>query len=117
MPFRALSLCAAPGCAVGLPKPGRCPAHKRPAWQRSSPGPSPYNYAHQKLRAEVLAAEPVCYLCHNARATTLDHVIPLAEGGTSDRSNARGACKNCQQSKASREGARARARIRAGRNT
>ncbi|MBC7384770.1 MAG: HNH endonuclease [Cryobacterium sp.] len=44
----------------------------------------------------------LCHYCHQkfkASALTLDHVIPLARGGTSTRGNCVPACKPCNSSK------------------
>lgn len=41
-----------------------------------------------KLRASVLRRDRgICYVCHQAGADTVDHVVPLARGGTSHPSN------------------------------
>ena len=116
MPTRALSACSAPGCSALLLKPGRCGAHARKPWAHTlTRHERGYNSQHERDRASALAREPLCYLCHTKPSTTMDHEVPLAEGGTNDPTNHRGACKDCQQVKASREGARARARARSNR--
>jgi 5-methylcytosine-specific restriction endonuclease McrA len=76
--------------------------------------------SYQRLRPVVL--EEAGYLCqwpgcHN-RATTVDHVIPLVEGGTNARWNLRASCVGCnsrggaalaaQQRRARRLGRRSR---------
>jgi 5-methylcytosine-specific restriction endonuclease McrA len=52
--------------------------------------------AWRKLRAEILTGDPTCAMCGRARATTVDHIIPLAYGGALlDRTNLRPACARC----------------------
>jgi 5-methylcytosine-specific restriction endonuclease McrA len=59
----------------------------------------------------VLKEELWCSECREP-ATTVDHVVCVAEGGTDARENLRALCTKCQLSKAGREGARARERNR-----
>lgn len=52
--------------------------------------------AWRKLRADVLAGDPICAMCRRARATTVDHIVPLALGGALlDPYNVRPACGPC----------------------
>jgi 5-methylcytosine-specific restriction endonuclease McrA len=46
-------------------------------------------WAWRKVRAQVLAASTICHLCGEDGADAVDHVIPLAQGGSNDRSNLR----------------------------
>ncbi len=43
----------------------------------------------QELRRTILAANNTCWLCgrNNPPADTIDHVIPLKDGGTNDPAN------------------------------
>src|SRR5262245_57006563 len=41
-----------------------------------------YTPEYQANRARVLAASDVCWLCGHAGARQVDHVVPLARGGT-----------------------------------
>jgi 5-methylcytosine-specific restriction endonuclease McrA len=53
---------------------------------------------YQANRVTVLAlAEGQCQMTHGCqrRATTVDHVIPLAKGGTHELANLRAACRTC----------------------
>lgn len=112
MPMRALSLCSHPGCSVLLVRPGKCGLHAAKPWaQTLSRQERGYDVEHDRLRKVVLAEEPWCYICRANPSTTADHVIPLSQGGTTTRENMRGACKDCQRSKAGREGAQARTPI------
>jgi 5-methylcytosine-specific restriction protein A len=61
------------------------------------------------MRAQVLREEPVCHYCRAAPSVQVDHIIPLAEGGSSDRPNLAGSCFDCHEEKTQRESMRARA--------
>lgn len=65
--------------------------------------------AYRRNRLAVLAGSPRCALrlvCDGARATTVDHVISLARGGSSAITNLQPACVACNSSK--RRGGRQR---------
>ena len=55
------------------------------------------------LRAIVLAEEPLCQPGLRAgrveASTAVDHIVPLSEGGTDDRSNLQGICEDCHKIK------------------
>ena len=67
----------------------------------------------ERARARELRASPwwkrristgVCYYCTKQvghRALTMDHLVPLARGGTSARGNVVPACKDCNNRKQS----------------
>jgi 5-methylcytosine-specific restriction protein A len=65
----------------------------------------------------VLAEEPLCRSCREAGlvavSTIVDHIKPLSEGGSDDRSNKQGLCEPCHLAKSKAERARA-ARRRVG---
>jgi len=51
--------------------------------------------AWRMLRAEILAADPICVYC-GAPATTVDHVKPVSKGGAElDPANCVPACASC----------------------
>lgn len=54
--------------------------------RRKRDGPS---HAYQQARARILAASDLCWLCGEAGADAIDHVIPAARGGTDHPSNLR----------------------------
>jgi 5-methylcytosine-specific restriction protein A len=62
------------------------------------------------IRATVLNEEPRCYVCGGGgtEADYVDHVRPLAEGGSDERYNLRRICRACSNAKTGRESARAR---------
>ena len=61
------------------------------------------NSVHWKrLRQQILRRDNwTCYLCGN-EADTVDHIHPLALGGTDDEFNLAAACKRCNFSKQGR---------------
>lgn len=86
------------------------------AWQGSSPNRL-RGRPWRRLRARVLAEEPICYRCierdtvtKGSVSTICDHKVPLAEGGTDDRENLGGMCEPCHDQKTAEEAARAQGR-------
>ena len=58
-----------------------------------------------RLRRSVLKEElHVCYLC-SCEASSVDHVVPVSQGGTHDRSNLRAVCEACHTTKSKAEAA------------
>lgn len=60
--------------------------------------------SHQKreLKNKLLKRGSICKICGNkmsADKLTLDHIIPLAKGGTWEMSNLQLACYQCNQEK------------------
>lgn len=68
-------------------------------WRPPSVGKSPYDERWKRIRAQVLAGEPLCRLCLSAGktvpATVADHIVPIAEGGTHAQDNLQPLCKRC----------------------
>lgn len=60
-----------------------------------------------RIRRAVLSESPLCARCLQAGrytpATEVDHVLPLAHGGTDDRHNLQGLCADCHRIKSARE--------------
>lgn len=57
---------------------------------------------YRRNRAALLAGGPACALrivCDGARATSVDHIVPLARGGTNAITNLQPACGACNSSK------------------
>lgn len=63
--------------------------------------------ARNRLRVEVLQDEPFCRKCASKAeqtvATQVDHIVPLVQGGTEDRSNLQPLCDDCHEEKTSAE--------------
>lgn len=60
-----------------------------------------------KLREQVLREEPLCRPCRARNLVTpsaeCDHILPLAQGGTDERENLQGICRECHRDKSARE--------------
>lgn len=60
-----------------------------------------------ELRALVLRAAPLCVACQAngvlRPATQVDHIVPLARGGTDEVHNLQGLCRECHDDKSVRE--------------
>lgn len=59
---------------------------------------SGYTKQYRANRRIVLEGSPVCAMCHRRKATTVDHIVPLAQGGGDELSNLRPACAKCNYS-------------------
>jgi 5-methylcytosine-specific restriction protein A len=85
----------------------RCPACQAEATRRrntDAPGrPTAaqrgYGAGWRRISAEVTASAPCCHWCGGGFTTdnpaTADHIVPVARGGTHDRSNLVAACRRC----------------------
>lgn len=57
----------------------------------------------KKIRSAILAANGgLCTICNKEPATTIDHILPKAVGGTNEQHNLRGACPGCNGKKGSK---------------
>ena len=87
-----------------------CPAHEhlRPqAFERDkgkSAAARGYGHAWRKRREQVLSEQPVCAMCKRRFAEQVDHIAPLAAGGTHERENLQGLCVECHRLKTARDG-------------
>lgn len=80
---------------------------KRTPWANSTgTNRRGYGAKHQKLRAQLLAAEPLCRLClaktpeRVTPAVIADHIVSIAKGGAiHDLSNMQPVCKPCHDEK------------------
>jgi len=102
MPHRSPSPCAWPGCSETCIE-RYCPKHKRltakqrgKALNQSRPSPADrgYDARWRRIRAEVLATEPLCRVCGQP-ATEVHHIQPLRLGGSHDGSNLAPLCHSC----------------------
>lgn len=94
---RAMHVCPKTGCINLIPAEQRyCEAHAK---QQRKPDTRPnsaqrgYDAEWRKIRAAYLEAHPYCVVC-GQRATEVDHIVAIREGGTHDWSNLRGMCKS-----------------------
>lgn len=112
MPRKAKRPCTYPGCIALVDGGSRCPDHQS-EWQRNRNKQIDENRptAHQRgydarwrrIRLRVLREAPLCVDCAargiTTAATDVDHIVPLAHGGTHARSNLQSLCKPCHSRK------------------
>lgn len=85
-------------------------------WKPASVGrkESPYDERWKRIRAQTLRTEPLCRLClaagRTVAATIVDHIVPLADGGTHATDNLQPLCKRCHDAVKTPADAAARAR-------
>lgn len=110
MPEAPPTRCSEPGC-YELTTAGRCEEHKRKAWaNRSKAWGSGSTRKWREARRRQLVHEPDCRRC-GARATQVDHIVPLSEGGSMwDPANWQSLCESCHDVK-SAEDRRRRTRV------
>lgn len=97
MPTRPPSRCTTPHCPALATLDGRCPNHTRtfPFGGTSvSSTARGYDAEYRHNRATVLDGDPPCHWCARP-ATVADHVIALADGGTSHLDNLVPSCVPC----------------------
>lgn len=76
-----------------------------PSKARKNGAPSPYNDPeYLRNRRVILAGNPPCHLCGRPGADSVDHIVPLQNGGAHNLDNLRPAHRSCN----SRAGNRAR---------
>ena len=80
----------------------------RPAWDHGGKSGAERGYGreHRRLRAELLAREPLCRPCSQkapprvTAATIADHIVPIAKGGAKhDSANFKPTCPSCHDAK------------------
>lgn len=110
MPSKPGRPCRAPGCPAVVRDGAWCPAHQQLSVtpdERPSASRRGYDVRWRKIRRMVLREEPLCVECEKAGRVTaaneVDHIIPLRQGGTHERSNLQPLCKSCHSKKTNRE--------------
>lgn len=112
MPRRVGHPCAAPGCPAVVQAGAYCSEHQRDRaavrrstrpTARASPSRRGYDRRWQRQRVMFLARHPLCVNCEKegrvTAATEVDHVVPLAQGGTNDDDNLQALCHSCHSRK------------------
>lgn len=119
MPTRAPSRCNEPGCPEFAVLRGRCDEHQRKPWQGRPSFVDQYGMTTAEwsaLRRLILARDGyVCQGCGLPGADTVDHIIPVSEGGSPrDPANLRSLHEDpCHAEKSKAEAKRGAARARA----
>lgn len=87
----------------------RADIHREHDAKRGNSAARGYGGSWRRLRKLVLAEVPVCQApgC-DALATEVDHITPLARGGTHARENLQSLCKPCHSRKTATEDRRPR---------
>lgn len=109
MPSRPRPRCSG-GCGTLVPKPGRCPACRKPSLRRAREVSAAWRWVYTDrrwppLRDQVLSEEALCRAGCGRPPTVVDHIRPHRgnEQLAFDRANLQGMCKPCHDSKTARE--------------
>ncbi|WKK23045.1 HNH endonuclease signature motif containing protein [Streptomyces olivoreticuli] len=103
---RAKQICLVAGCTSVTQRAGRCPSHQRPhnwstnvsARNRNRPGDA------ASRRSRALARDRfACQRCGSRQQLEVDHIRPVARGGTWALENLRTLCKPCHRNKTSED--------------
>lgn len=83
---------------------------QRRPWAKQSQSSEQHRIRGRKgvaLRHQVRVEEPFCRICEAkgvyTLSTEIDHIVPLAKGGTNDRSNLQALCAQCHEAKSLRD--------------
>jgi 5-methylcytosine-specific restriction enzyme A len=80
------------------------------AWPTTSRHERGYGTAHDKMRALLIRTVITCEECdrqgRSTPGTIADHIVPLAKGGTGERSNYQLLCADCALAKDARDAGR-----------
>lgn len=107
MGYRPAKVCAQPSCPQLVADGSRCSEHRRNQDRqrdqvRGSRHQRGYTNEWSQLSRAILERDGhTCAYCGRT-ATTVDHVIPKARGGTDDESNLVAACVRCNSGKRDR---------------
>jgi len=80
----------------------RCPGHEAARHRaiderRGSSSERGYDVHWQRIRAQFLRLHPLCVQCQAegrvTASTVVDHIVPIADGGTNEHANLRAFCK------------------------
>lgn len=113
MVARIPKACRKQGCShTTIDRSGYCDKHRGCGWQRYQRGKTAsqrgYGNEWRKLRRIVLERDRyLCQICFRqglyVTATTVDHIVPKAQGGSDALSNLQSLCECCHKFKTARE--------------
>ncbi|MFJ3084377.1 HNH endonuclease [Streptomyces halstedii] len=107
---RANQICLSQRCTTKTFRDGRCQEHQtRKAWQNTSARNQSRPGNWPSIRAMVLARDGfACQMCGKRSDLEVDHIIPVAKGGSWEMDNLHVLCSVCHKGKTNRdkEGAR-----------
>jgi 5-methylcytosine-specific restriction protein A len=94
-------------CGVLIRSSGRCPAcrgavERRRDAHRGSPSARGYDWSWQRMSKAARDEQRWCEHCGRTGDLTLDHIVPLARGGTNESDNVRVLCRACNGAKGAR---------------
>jgi 5-methylcytosine-specific restriction enzyme A len=111
MPYSPAKPCTRPGCGA-LTHERFCQQHQREEYRRQderrgSASARGYDARWRRLRAMVLAREPLCRLCRATgrvvEAVEVDHIVRKRAGGRDELDNLQPLCRPCHSAKTARE--------------
>ncbi|MFF3453259.1 HNH endonuclease [Streptomyces sp. NPDC002730] len=104
---RAASICYVQGCTSRTVRSGRCPVHApaERAWARTSARNQLRDRGwDRQVRPRALARDGfACVRCAAREGLEVDHIIPVALGGTWTLENAQTLCRPCHSAKTQQE--------------
>ncbi|WP_072166371.1 HNH endonuclease [Erwinia sp. Leaf53] len=113
MPKAIPRACRKRGCAATTTdRSGYCEAHRNTGWEQHQQGRNRhqrgYGSTWDVIRPRILARDKhLCQLClqigRATAATTVDHIIPKAQGGTDADENLQALCWPCHRTKTAGE--------------
>ncbi|MFF3416834.1 HNH endonuclease [Streptomyces sp. NPDC002698] len=98
---RAKSICLQTGCTTPTLRDGRCPNHQiRKSWDRTSARNTSRPSDWSRRRARTLARDRfTCRQCGAKEHLEVDHIVPVARGGSWEMSNLWVLCRPCHKRK------------------
>jgi 5-methylcytosine-specific restriction protein A len=98
---RAKSICLNKGCLTPTVRDGRCGEHQlRKSWDRTSARNASRPSDWSRRRARTLARDRfTCQQCGAREHLEVDHIVPVARGGSWELDNLWVLCRTCHKRK------------------